>query len=87
MWRLKGEAALLEGGRGDAAVCFGTALEIERKRGAPGRHQPGEAFHEHGKKEERTGLLADLSDLLDGPEADSTLPDIREPLELRRQLS
>lgn len=34
LWRLKGEAALLEGGKGDAAVCFRTALEIERKRGA-----------------------------------------------------
>ena len=32
-------------------------------------------------------LLSDLSELLDGPEADPTLPDIREALDLRRVFS
>ena len=92
LWRLKGEAALLEGRREDAAVCFKTALDIARKQGARALElraatSLGRLYMNVGKRKKGLALLDDLSDLLDGPEADPTLPDIREALDLRSKLS
>ena len=92
LWRLKGEAALLEGRRKEARECFWTALEISRRQGARALElraatSLGRFFGYAGKRKEALALFSGLSDLLDGSEADPSLPDIREALELEKQLS
>lgn len=92
LWRLQGEAAFLAGEREEATECFRTALAIGRKQGARALElraatSLGKLFLATGKRKKGLALLSDLSELLDGPEADPTLPDIREALDLRRQFS
>jgi tetratricopeptide (TPR) repeat protein len=92
LWRLKGEAALLEGRRKDSRECFGTALEIGRRQGARALElraatSLGRFFGDAGKRKEALSLFSGLWELLDGPEADPSLPDIRDALDLRKQLS
>ena len=92
LWRLKGEAALLEGRREEARECFGTSLEIGRRQGARALElravtSLGRVLGEDGEKKKAIELLSGVSDLLDGPESDLSLPDIRDALELREQLS
>lgn len=92
LWRLKGEAALLEGRRKEARECFGTALEIGRRQGARALElraatSLGRFFVDAGKRKEALELFSGLSELLDGSEADPSLPDIRDALDLRKQLS
>ncbi len=92
LWRLKGEAGLLEGRREEAGECFAKALEIARSQGARALElrastSLGRFLGEAGKRKEALALLSGVSDLLDGPESDPSLPDIREALALRDQLS
>ncbi len=92
LWRLKGETALPEGRREEARKCFGTALEIGRRQGARALElraatSLGRLLGDAGKRKEALALFFGLSELLDGPEADPSLPDVREALEIRTQLS
>nr|WP_172682117.1 hypothetical protein [Leptospirillum ferrooxidans] len=47
----------------------------------------GRLLGEDGEQKKALELVSGVSDLLDGPESDPSLPDIREALELRRDLS
>ena len=92
LWRLKGEAALLDARREEARECFGTALEIGRRQGARALElrtatSLGRFLGDAGKRKEALALFSGLSELLDGPESDPSLPDIRDALETRTQLS
>ncbi|EQD56467.1 adenylate cyclase, partial [mine drainage metagenome] len=92
LWRMKGEFALKEGKRKDARECFGKAMEISRSQGARALElrsvtSLGRLLGEDGERKKALELVSGVSDLLDGPESDPSLPDIREALELRRQLS
>ncbi|MDA8028458.1 MAG: BTAD domain-containing putative transcriptional regulator [Nitrospiraceae bacterium] len=92
LWRLKGETALLEGRREEARECFGTALEIGRRQGARALElraatSLGRLLGDAGKRKEALALFYGLSELLDGPESDPSLPDIRDALDLRKRLS
>ncbi|MHB8369756.1 MAG: tetratricopeptide repeat protein [Leptospirales bacterium] len=91
LWRLKGEAALLEKKREEARECFGKAIGISRSQGARALElraatSLGNILLEECEREKALDLFSGLSDLLDGPEADPALPDIREALELRGTL-
>ena len=92
LWRLKGEAALLEKKREEARECFGRAIEISRRQGARALElraatSLGRVLREDGKRKEALALMSEVSDLLEGPESIPALPDIREALELERHLS
>jgi len=92
LWRMKGEVALKEGKRKDAQECFWKALEISRSQGARALElravtSMGRVLAENGERKKALELVSGVSDLIDGPEADPSLPDIRDALELRRQLS
>ncbi|MHB1757426.1 MAG: hypothetical protein ACYCT9_07915 [Leptospirillum sp.] len=92
LWRLKGESALLDARREEARECFGNSLEISRRQGARALElraatSLGRFLGEDGKRKKALGLFSGLSDLMEGPESDPSLPDIREAMELREQLS
>ncbi|MHB8370686.1 MAG: AAA family ATPase [Leptospirales bacterium] len=92
LWRIKGEVALKEGKRKDARECFGKALEISRSQGARALElravtSMGRLLGEDGERKKALELVSGVSDLIDGPESDPSLPDIRDARELRRQLS
>nr|WP_011264520.1 AAA family ATPase [Leptospirillum ferrooxidans]AAX36063.1 ORF1012 [Leptospirillum ferrooxidans] len=92
LWRMKGEFALKEGKRKDARECFGKAIGISRSQGARALElravtSMGRLLGEDGEQKKALELVSGVFDLLDGPESDPSLPDIREALELRRDLS
>jgi DNA-binding SARP family transcriptional activator/tetratricopeptide (TPR) repeat protein len=92
LWRIKGEVALLEGKRKLSREYFGKALEISRSQGARALElraviSLGRLLWEDGKRKKALELMSGVVDLLDGPESDPSLPDIREALDIRRQLS
>ena len=92
LWRLKGEAALLDGRREEAREWFGNALEVSRRQGARALElraatSLGRFLGDAGKRKEALALFFGLSELLEGPESDPSLPDIREALEIKEQLS
>jgi len=92
LWRLKGEADLLEKKREEARECFGRALEISRRQGARALElrtvtSLGRVLREDGKRKEALALMSEVSDLLEGPESDPSLSDIRDARELARALS
>ena len=92
LWRLKGEALLLEGNRGEAEGCFETALVLSRRQRARALEikaltSLAKLIDTDARKERTRELLSGLSDLIDDPEADPSLPDIREARDLRTRLS
>ena len=83
---------LLEGKRKVSREYFGKALEISRSQGARALElraviSLGRLLWEDGKRKKALELMSGVVDLLDGPESDPSLPDIREALDIRRQLS
>ncbi|MHB8368054.1 MAG: hypothetical protein ACYDBP_00005, partial [Leptospirales bacterium] len=92
LWRLLGEARLLEEKREEAERGFETALDISRSQGAQALELRAltslvRLFDADGRKERAREFLERLSGLLEDPEADPSLPDIREAIDLRKRLS
>ncbi|MGC8500709.1 MAG: AAA family ATPase [Leptospirillia bacterium] len=92
LWRLWGEAVLLEGARDEAGKCFETALDISRRQGARALELRAltslvRLFDADGRKERAREFLERLSGLIEDPEADPSLPDIREAIDIRKRLS
>jgi len=92
LWRMRGEAALLEGKREEARECFGRAMEISRSQGARALElravtSMGKILVADGERKKALELMSGVVDLIEGPESAPSLPDIREALELKKRLS
>ena len=88
LWRLRGEALLMEGSREEARRSFETAIGISRRQGGKALELRAlssllRLFLSGKEKSRARELLPDLSGILDDPESDPSLPDIREALDLR----
>ncbi|EQD55940.1 hypothetical protein B1A_11734, partial [mine drainage metagenome] len=75
-----------------AGDCFGKALEISRSQGARALElravtSLGKILVADGERKKALELMSGVVDLLESPESDPSLPDIREALELKNQLS
>ncbi len=93
LWRLLGEARRLEGDSGAGEECFGRALSVARSQGARALELRaltsllGLCLETGGTGGDRTEELSALIRLLDDPEADPELPDIREARRVCEALS
>lgn len=90
LWRLKGEAALLENNISRAEECFMKSLKVGRIQGARALElraatSLGRLMERLGRFPEGLEVLAPLDDLLSNQDPD--LPDVRDGLEARRRLT
>lgn len=90
LWRLKGEAVRLGGrrrGSGSGPPSKSAGGRAARALELRAATRLGRLLGDAGKRKEALALFSGLSELLDGPESDPSLPDVRDALEVRTQLS
>lgn len=91
LWRIKGDAFLLQGDIEEAHRSYSRSIEIGREQGARALKLRTSTslvklLVSQGRNDEALLTLTSHGDMLFGAEADQSLPDLREAADLRRRL-